>query len=252
LLNPFLLADATVGGLSIDPVTLAVGIAGGAVVGLVVSYFVFYNRKGGRTKVQVIQRDPTGQMRRKTVTVDELDSSKREMRTLLLERDLISATLTKVYEAESDGQITKEEREIIARKYSSQIRDFESKLRDRELIVEVGELERLRDELLSLFKDKIQNIESRLDQAKERLQPVRQQEASRPDIRQETPRPARTTAPVASLEPTDDLEKAVERKAPPKKDDTEGEKRVKALRDEVMDALAELEQIDTRKENEAA
>ena len=247
MLNPFLLADATAGGLSIDPVTLAIGIAGGAAVGLAVSYFVFYNKRGGRTKVQVIQRDPTGQMRRKTVTVDELDSSKREMRTLLLERDLISATLTKVYEAESDGQITKEEREIIARKYSSQIRDFEAKLRDKELIVEVGELERLRDELLSLFKEKIQNIESRLDQAKERLQPVRQE--ARPDVRQETPRPARTAAPV---EPTDDLERVVERKAPAKKDDSEGEKRVKALRDEVMDALAELEQIDTRKENEIA
>lgn len=247
MLNPFLLADATAGGLSIDPVTLAIGIAGGAAVGLAVSYFVFYNKRGGRTKVQVIQRDPSGQMRRKTVTVDELDSSKREMRTLLLERDLISATLTKVYEAESDGQITKEEREIIARKYSSQIRDFEAKLRDKELIVEVGELERLRDELLSLFKEKIQNIESRLDQAKERLQPVRQE--TRPDVRQETPRPARTAAPV---EPTDDLERVVERKAPAKKDDSEGEKRVKALRDEVMDALAELEQIDTRKENEIA
>ena len=60
-------------------------------------------------------------MRRKTVTVDELDGSKREMRTLMLERDLLSAALTKVYEAESDGQITREEREMIARKYSSQI-----------------------------------------------------------------------------------------------------------------------------------
>ena len=118
--------------------------------------------------------------------------------------------------------------------------------------MEVGELERLRDELRPLFKDKIQNIESRLDQAKERLQPVRQQEASRPDVRQETTETRATVAPVASVEPMDDLEKAVERKAPPKKDDTEGEKRVKALRDEVMDALAELEQIDTRKENEAA
>jgi hypothetical protein len=259
LLNPLFLADATSGGLSIDPFTLAIGIAGGAAAGLVVSYLVFYNRKGGRTKVQVIQRDPTGQMRRKTVTVEELESSKREMRTLLLERDLISATLTKVYEAESDGQITKEEREIIAKKYSGQIRDFEAKLRDRELIVEVGELERLRDELLSLFRDKIQNIESRLDQAKERLQPVRQEEARqdsssigrRPEAgRQEIPRAPRAT--VAAVEPTDDLEKVVERKAQVKKDDTEGEKRVKALRDEVMDALAELEQIDTRKESEAA
>jgi hypothetical protein len=228
--------------LSLDPTTLAVGIAGGAAAGAAISYFVFSSR-GGRTKVQVIQRDETGQLRRKTVPVEELESSKREMRTLMLERDLLSAALTKVYEAETDGQITREERETIARRYSSQIRDFEAKLRDKELVVEVGELERLRDELVSLFREKIQNIESRLDQAKERLQPVRQ------EMR---PEPARTARPPSTLAPTEDLERVVERRAPPRKEDTEGEKRVKELRDEVMDALAELEQIDTRKETEAA
>ncbi|MDA4134948.1 MAG: hypothetical protein OK441_05215 [Thaumarchaeota archaeon] len=228
--------------MSLDPATLAVGIAGGAAAGLAVSYFVFY-RRGSRTKVQVIQRDESGQMRRKTVTVDELDSSKREMRTLMLERDLLSSALNKVYEAESDGQITRDERELIARKYSSQIREFEAKLRDKELIVEVGELERLRDELVSLFREKIQNIESRLDQAKERLQPVRE------EVRPEPVRAARVASPLSQ---TEDLERVVERKAPVRKDDSEGEKRVKALRDEVMDALAELEQIDTRKETETA
>jgi MFS superfamily sulfate permease-like transporter len=244
--------------LSVDPTTLALGVAGGAAVGIAVSYFVFFNR-AGKTKVQVVQRDSSGQMRKKTVTTDELDASKREMRTLMLERDLLQSALTKIYEAESDGQITREEREMIARRYSSQIREFEAKLRDKELVVEVGELEGLRDELVSLFREKIQNIESRLDQARERLQPMRQ------ELRPEPPRtvrsssavaapPATTTTTTASttMTPTDDLERVVERKAPAKRDETDGEKRVKALRDEVMDALARLEQIDTRKENDQA
>ena len=66
---------------------------------------------------------------------------------------------------------------MIAKRYSSQIRDLESKLSDKELVVEVGELESLRDELVTLFREKIQNIESRLDQAKERLPTMSQQEA---------------------------------------------------------------------------
>lgn len=237
--------------LSLDPTTLAIGITGGAAAGIAVSYFVFYNR-AGKTKVQVVQRDSSGQLRKATITTDELDASKREMRTLILERDLLSSALTKVYEAESDGQITREEREMIARRYSSQIREFEAKLRDKELVVEVGELERLRDELVSLFREKIQNIESRLDQARERLQPMRQ------ELRPEPPRPVRTavaataTSAVSAMTPTDDLERAVERKVPAKRDESDGEKRVKALRDEVMDALAKLEQIDTRKENDQA
>ena len=47
----------------------------------------------------------------------------------------------------------------------------------------------------------------------------------------------------------EDLERVVERKAP-RRDDTEGERRVKAIRDEVMEALERLEQIDSRKESE--
>jgi hypothetical protein len=50
---------------------------------------------------------------------------------------------------------------------------------------------------------------------------------------------------------SEDLDRAVERKAP-KRDDTEGERRVRAIRDEVMEALERLEQIDSRKENEGA
>lgn len=243
-----LLIDAvSAGGLSIDPTTLAIGIAGGAVAGILVAYLVFLRRPSS-TRVQVLQREPNGQMRRKTITTDELDGSKREMRTLMLERDLLSAALTKIYEAESDGQITREEREMIARRYSSQIRDLEAKLRDKELVVEVGELEKLRDELVSLFREKIQNIESRLDQAKERMQPIRQE--PRPEPARQAARPV--VVATASVTPTDDLERVVERKAPPKKDESEGEKRVKALRDEVMEALAKLEQIDTKKETEGA
>ncbi len=251
----FLPIEAVSGGFSIDPATLVIGLAIGVGGGVLVSYLAFYSRPR-QAKVQITQRDPaTGETRRKTVTLDELESSKREMRTLLLERDLLSATLTKIYEAESDGKITREEREMIARRYSSQIREFEASLRDKELIVEVGELETLRDDLLSLFKEKIQNIESRLDQAKERLQPMRQ------DIRTEVPRQiprGGTTAagaPVttaSTISPTDDLERVVERKTPARKDESDGERRVKALRDEVMEALEKLEQIDTKKENESA
>ncbi len=111
-----------------DLITLAVGVAAGVGGGLLVSYLVFYRRPGGN-KVQTLRRDPTtGEMRRKTVTVEELENSRREMRTLLLERDLLSATLTKIYEAETDGKITREEREMIARRYSAQIREFEANL----------------------------------------------------------------------------------------------------------------------------
>jgi hypothetical protein len=247
--------------MSFDATTLIIGVAAGGAVGLGISYASFYPRGNGR-KVKAMQRDETGQLRKKMVTMEDLQSSRKEMRTLLLERDLLSAALTKVYEAENEGKITREEREMIAKRYSSQIRDLESKLRDKELIVEVGELEGLRDELMTLFREKIQNIETRLDQAKERFPVLSVQE------KEDETKALETTAASANSRRSagqsavgggaaqtsgqgESLERVVERKSP-KRDDTEGERRVRAIREEVMEALERLEQIDSRKENEGA
>ncbi|MDA4117229.1 MAG: hypothetical protein OK455_02675 [Thaumarchaeota archaeon] len=239
--------------MSVDPTSLLIGVAAGGAAGLGVSYLSFYPRRGNK-KVQVVQREEDGRLRKRTVTTEELEKSRREMRTVLLERDLLSAALTKVYEAENEGKITREEREMIARRYSTQIRDLETKLRDKELIVEVGELEKLRDELVGLFRDKIQNIETRLDQAKERLPGQSEQEKSLDEAisASRSSRPTAQTVVAAATQSgqSEDLERAVERKSP-KRDDTEGERRVRAIRDEVMDALERLEQIDNRKENES-
>ncbi len=220
----------------VDPVGLVSGAAVGIVAGLLGSYYTFYS--GSRRRVKVLSRDGSGVLRTKTVASDELDRSRREMKTLLLERDLLSSALTRIYEAETDGKITREEREGIAMRYSGQVRELEVKLRDKELIVEVGELENLRDELVSLFSEKIQNLESRLEQAKERLRPTRTE--MKEEVIKKQP---------AVVGPPEDLEKAIERKAS-RREESAGERRARELKDEVMEALAKLEQIDVKKENE--
>jgi len=67
----------------VDPVALTIGIAGGAAAGIAISYIAFYNRPE-KARVQVVQRDSSGQLRRKSITAEELQTSRREMRTLML------------------------------------------------------------------------------------------------------------------------------------------------------------------------
>lgn len=206
------------------------GLAGG------VSYFVFYSRpKGGAVKTVV--REPSGALTPVTISPAELERSRRDMRTIMVERDMLSAALMKFYEAESEGRITREEREMIAKRYSDQIKELQSKLRDVELVVEVGELEKLRGELVGMFQEKVQNIEARLDQARERLGVV-------------APQAVKKEAAAPRVERATDLEKAVEKRAKPEM--SEADRRVKEIRDEVMEALTKLEQIDVdRKQQES-
>ena len=219
-----------------DPLTVLLAGLGGGLVGVGASYYAFYSKP---KPTKALTRDEGGRLKTATFSLAELERSRREMRTIVLERDLLSSALMKLYEAETEGRITKEEREMITKRYTGQIKSFESKLKDVELVVEVGELERLRDDLMSLFRDKVQNIEARLEQAKERLAP--------PAAELERTREAQ----VRRVERADDLEKVIERKTA-RPEVSEGERRVKAIRDEVMEALTKLEQIDLEKKQEKA
>jgi folate-dependent phosphoribosylglycinamide formyltransferase PurN len=226
----------------VDLVTALVAGGAGLAAGAVVSYLVFYSRPRG-PNVKTVVREPSGSLAETTISASSLDKSKREMRALMLERDLLSSALMKVYEAETDGRITKEEREMIAKKYSDQIKELQSKLKDVELVVEVGELEALREELVSMFQQKIQNLGARLDQARERLGTVAPQAA----VPAAVPGAAKKDA-VAKSDKGTELEKVVEKRAKPEL--SESEKRVKEIRNEVMEALTKLERIDVEKKQQ--
>ena len=216
----------------VDVLTVVIAGVVGLGLGGVAAYAVFYTRPKGE-KVVVARAAPGSRSIETTVTTPELEKSRREMRTIMVERDLLSSAMMKLYEAENEGRITREEREMISKRYSDQIKDLQAKLKDVELVVEVGELEGLRGELVALFEGKIQNIETRLDAAKQRLGPA-------------APQPAKEAAP--KIERSTDLERAVERRSKPEM--SESEKRVKEIRDEVMDALTRLEQIDIEKKQQ--
>ncbi len=217
----------------VDVLTVVVAGVVGLGLGGLAAYAVFYTRPK-QEKLLVKRVDSEARTVESTMTTADLERSRRDMRTLMVERDLLSSAMMKLYEAENEGRITREEREMISKRYSDQIKDLQAKLKDVELVVEVGELEGLRGELVTLFESKIRNIESRLDVAKQRLGPA-------------APHPAKKEAPP-KVEKATDLERAVERRAKPEM--SESEKRVREIRDEVMDALTKLEQIDIEKKQE--
>ena len=217
----------------VDVLTGVVAAMVGVVAGVTVDRFVFYSKPKSE-KVVVVKSEPGGRPTETTVTTSDLERSRREMRTIMVERDLLSSAMMKLYEAETEGKITREERELISKRYSDQIRDLESKLKDVELIVEVGELESLRNELVSLFEGKIQNIEARLEVARQRLGPAA------------PPPPKKEAAP--KVERGAELEKVVEKRA--RTEMTESEKRRKEIMDDVMGELARLEQIDIEKKQQ--
>lgn len=226
----------------LDALSGVLGAVAGVLGATAVSYFVFFSRPSS-SEVRTAVRGADGRLSEATIPAASLERSRREMRALTVERDLLSSALMKVYEAETDGRISKDEREMIAKKYSGQIKELGSKLKDVELVVEVGELESLKEELVTMFQEKIQNLETRLGQARERMEALAPQAAVAPTA----PAPVKKEAQPRP-EQAAELEKVVEKRAKPEL--SESEKRVKEIRNEVMEALTKLERIDVEKKQQ--
>ncbi len=99
----------------------------------------------------------------RTIPKSELEKSKRELRTLILEKELVSAALTRLYEAEAAKEITKAEREILGAKYVAELKSLDDKITKMDAFIQVGDLETLRNQLVQLVEQKIDAIERRIE-----------------------------------------------------------------------------------------
>jgi len=199
-------------------------------IGLMIGSLLFYITSKKTSKKQSIKKSETPILQpsslptqEKSVQMPELEKARKELNAILLEKELLSSALTRIYEAEVQKKITKAEREQLSQKYREQLKALEEKLGNMELLIEVGELENLRDELINLFEQKIGQIESRLNQSKAKLEEVMS--------------PALKPTMPTKMETTKEKPKV-------KSEEVKVDDKVKALREEVLQALDRLEQID--------
>ena len=192
-----------------------------------------------------------------TVKYDELDSAKKRLKTLLLEKDLLSSSLTQVYQAEAEGRINKNDRDNLSSKYNDQLKLLEGKLGDVEVLIEVGELERVRTEMIDLLERKIENVDSRLSQARIKFSSLNSNDFLIEDsLIEDSPiedspiedSPVGTSdvisKPISSKEISTKIEPKPKKTEKNKTKDDDTDVEVKKIKNEVIEALTKLEQMD--------
>ncbi len=127
---------------------------------------------------------------KRMIPKDQLEKGKKELRTLLVEKELVAAALTRLYQAEASGEITKEERETLGARYREELKGLDKKIRGLDVFVEVGDLETLRDQLLRLIGEKIEAIEKRIERTQLQAQPLILEILERNSTRPKSPRPS--------------------------------------------------------------
>ena len=179
-------------------------VAGAAAVGVAVGSFGIYLYSGGNSSRQSLEspndsspskmdssygeteeesnkndagRGPESsrlsvQENSRSIPRNELEKSKRELRTLLVQKELVSAALTRLYEAEAAKEITKSEREVLGAKYVSELKELDEKITKMDAFIQIGDLETLRNQLLQLVEQKIDSIEKRIESTRKLAEPL--------------------------------------------------------------------------------
>jgi len=178
---------------------------------------------------------PSGKM---TVTEADLQRARKDLKLLSVERDIVSAALTTIYEAEAKGILTENERNQLLGRYKDDLKRLEQKIAEEQKIIDLYELEKARDDLLKNFSAKISEIDSKINALRPALgitpsQPEEQKAAQSEIETAETPSASGAVAAAAK-------DKTQTKERPKSK----AEQRLEEIREEVLRAMERLEQIE--------
>ena len=217
--------------MSVDTTSLFVEAFGAAFgVAIAVGAVYAYTRRGRAPraeapKPQAGSLSPSADsLLLRGATQTEVDSSRKEVRLLKMEKEYLSGALTRVYEAEVQGRITKDEMQYLSQKYRGELQGIDEKLAKAQAVVEVADLENAREELLSLVNTKVAQIDSRLKDLKVK-------------VGSELPPLEKVLEPLKEERKEKPLE-AKREKAPVM------DEKLKKVVDDISEAMAKLEQMD--------
>lgn len=178
-------------------------------------------------------------------SVKQIDAerSRDELKLLEVERQILGSALTTIYEHQTKGLLSSKERDYLLGKYKSELKRLEEKITGKQRVVDLFELEETREKIAQSFRQKLAEIEARI----QKLSPD-YATAESPIVaafaEDPTPEPEETT-PVRALDPpvteTTKEARVKEEKEEPR---TKAEKRLEAIREEVLKAMERLEQIE--------
>ncbi len=161
------------------------------------------------------------------------------LRISSLERDIIGDAMTRIYEAEAKGQLTETERNQMVQRYKADLKQVDGEIDTYKKVVDLHELESAKEDLLKSFHEKLMEIDLRISQIKPAIQQLSTTEPRNSNPASPPPAKAENTAS------TPGQASPAKEKPPREKPKNKAEERLEAIREEVLQAMERLEQIET-------
>jgi len=233
----------------------------GALVVAAAAIIMFMRATGGASKPKEGEPAPAQPLRAEAGTAGrvqvpaipavakrpQVEEARSKIRTLTLQQEILSMVMKRLFEAEDNGEITKDERERLGKSYDSEMSGITEELKKAELIVSLSELEEIRTSIIQQFQDTLADTQTKIDLIIRELnieQPI--PEAPSPEERlAPSKRPRRVPTRPA---PAGGEEEAEEEAEEPEKEGAEAPSRADAVEDRLerlkKNVLKELEELD--------
>ena len=178
----------------------------------------------------------------KSVQTGDASHAKDELRILDLEREILSDSIRRLYEAHAEGKISEVERERLAASYKSRMNAVKESMAKDETIVALHELEGMQEDLMKLFSERFGDLSSKVEELRSKIdvQPVKEVAVKMPKV-----------AMLEEAEAEEEEEGAGKRKVRKKRvaaakpsPKSEAEKRIEEIRSEVEKVLDKLGQME--------
>ena len=177
----------------------------------------------------------------------EIEKAKNVYKSLKLEKTLHMEALNRIYREEAEGKINSKEKELLIEKYQKELKNIENELNDSEIIIEAYELENLKDEIADLLSSKVKDIENKLDNLHKKLENVqsfsKEVTIKKPINKEKEVTKEKVVKKVVTKQPAAKT-KDKEEKGVVKEKEITPEEKVKDIKDEVMEMVQRLDDID--------
>jgi len=231
-----------------------VAVAVGAVVVTALAMYLMLGPKRSETPVlpkTPSESKPTARWpfpAEHTVSAGEAKEAREKLRTLELEREILSDAIRRLYEAQVEGKITELERDTLAESYKSRMLKVKDAISKSQSVVALQEMESMQEDLIKLFDDRFDELNTKIEglRSKVEIEPEKEE----PEI------PVTIEASEEEEEITETSENGSEQRQARRRDrkprpkpatttqKTEAEKRIDEIRAEVEKVLDRLGQME--------
>jgi len=207
-----------------------------------------------RVELQMTERKVKVPPIDKKIAATDVEHAKSQIRTLTLKQEINSMVLRRLFEAEDEGEISREERVRLGKVYEDEMTQIAEDLKKSEMLVSLAELESIREEIVKKFEDSMSQTQSRIDLIIKELKieepkPVEEEKPKVPAPVKRARRPVPKVKPEGEAEGEEAEEPSEEtpetengEKQPAGKGDVET--RLEQLKKEVMRELDELDKLE--------